>query len=235
MNNSSGYIKEIFPSIQGEGKYVGAKQLFVRLAGCSINCLNCDTDYSAEDFFIINDKRIQNPVSPVDLAGNITEAFGLNSFHSISITGGEPLDQFGFLKDFIKAVKEMSGIRIFLETSGFYSDKLLALQDIVDIFSIDLKIKSSFGVNNLQSVQKIMRSIDTSKTYVKLIINKNISETEIDSVLKVLMDSKMKEIYLQPLNNISYNNELEHIIELLQKNKIDAYFIPQIQKFMEIR
>ncbi|TYB36989.1 MAG: 7-carboxy-7-deazaguanine synthase QueE [Flexistipes sinusarabici] len=235
MNNSFGYIKEIFPSIQGEGKYIGAKQLFVRFAGCSVNCLNCDTDYSAEDSFSINDKKIQNPISPVTLADNISEGFDLNSFHSISLTGGEPLDQFDFLENFIRAVKKISEIRIFLETSGFYSEKLLKLKDVVDIFSVDLKIKSSFGVSNLQNIQKFLRSVDTNKTYVKLIINKNFTETEINSVLKISMDSKIKEIYLQPLNNISYNKNLKSVIDLLQKNKIDTYFIPQVQKFMEIK
>jgi len=235
MNNSFGYIKEIFQSIQGEGKYVGAKQLFVRFAGCSVNCLNCDTDYSVEDFFSIKDKTIQNPISPAALADNITKSFDLNSFHSISITGGEPLNQFDFLKDFIKTIKKISEIKIFLETSGFYSEKLLKLKDVVDIFSVDLKIKSSFGVNNLQNISKFLRSVDTDKTYVKLIINKNITETEIGSVLKILMDSKINEIYLQPLNNISYNYKLRNVIGLLQKNKIDAYFIPQLQKFMEIK
>jgi len=235
MNNSYGYIKEIFKSIQGEGKYVGAKQLFMRLAGCSVNCLNCDTDYSHEDVFSIKNKKIQNPVSPATLADDIAEYFDLSSFHSISITGGEPLDQFDFLKDFIKILKKTSDIRIFLETSGFYCDKLLELNDLVDIFSIDLKIKSSFGVSNLENIQKSLRSIDTSKTYVKLIINKNLAKTEIKSVVKILLDSKIKEIYLQPLNNISYNSKSERVIDLFQKNDIDAYFIPQLQKFMEIK
>jgi len=235
MNSSYGYVKEIFQSIQGEGKYVGAKQLFIRFAGCSVNCLSCDTDYYAEDFFSIKNKIIQNPVSSAFLANNITESYDLNSFHSISITGGEPLDQFAFLKDFIKSIKKASKIRIFLETSGFYYEKLLKLKDIVDIFSVDLKIKSSFGVNNLQSIQKFLRSVDTNKTYVKLIINKNVTETEMSSVLKILIDCKIKEIYLQPLNNISYNNKSENVIDFLQKNEIDAYFIPQLQKFMEIK
>ena len=31
-------ISEIFSSVQGEGKYVGCRQLFIRLIGCNMDC-----------------------------------------------------------------------------------------------------------------------------------------------------------------------------------------------------
>ena len=40
------YIKEIFTSIQGEGLYVGEKQIFVRFCKCNLACRYCDTDFS---------------------------------------------------------------------------------------------------------------------------------------------------------------------------------------------
>ena len=38
-------IKEIFASIQGEGPYVGVKQLFIRFCACNLNCDYCDTPF----------------------------------------------------------------------------------------------------------------------------------------------------------------------------------------------
>lgn len=44
MLNLQAGVSEIFSSIQGEGKYVGCRQLFIRLIGCNMDCPYCDTD-----------------------------------------------------------------------------------------------------------------------------------------------------------------------------------------------
>ena len=49
MNNLTNKvkIKEIFASIQGEGIFVGVKQIFVRFCRCNLACKYCDTDFSS--------------------------------------------------------------------------------------------------------------------------------------------------------------------------------------------
>lgn len=42
-------IREIFHSIQGEGRRVGESSIFIRLANCNLNCWFCDTDWSHGD------------------------------------------------------------------------------------------------------------------------------------------------------------------------------------------
>lgn len=40
-------VQEIFPTIQGEGPYAGTPSIFLRLAGCNLQCPLCDTDYTS--------------------------------------------------------------------------------------------------------------------------------------------------------------------------------------------
>ena len=42
-------IKEIFLSIQGEGPYIGYRQVFIRFCGCNLDCQYCDTDFLVSD------------------------------------------------------------------------------------------------------------------------------------------------------------------------------------------
>ncbi|MCK5661099.1 MAG: 7-carboxy-7-deazaguanine synthase QueE, partial [Methanosarcinales archaeon] len=47
--SSTTHIYEIFNSIQGEGPYVGMRQVFVRFCGCNLACEYCDTYESRKD------------------------------------------------------------------------------------------------------------------------------------------------------------------------------------------
>ena len=58
-------IKEIFSSIQGEGEYIGCKQIFIRFCACNLNCAYCDTDFYPTN---INDKNTFFEFTPDELA-----------------------------------------------------------------------------------------------------------------------------------------------------------------------
>lgn len=67
----------IFSSIQGEGALLGVPMTFVRLAGCSVGCQGCDTDY-----------RVALRLTAKEIANRVRD-FG-NRW--TWITGGEPCD-----------------------------------------------------------------------------------------------------------------------------------------------
>lgn len=66
--------------MQGEGPFAGTPAVFVRLAGCNLQCPFCDTDYTSG--------RQQITVEQC-----VTSVLGIRSYGLVVITGGEPFRQ----------------------------------------------------------------------------------------------------------------------------------------------
>lgn len=94
----------IFLTIQGEGALIGEPMVFVRLAGCSVGCSQCDTDYSV--FESLDAATIANRV----------ESHLSAWVKWVWITGGEPADR--DLVPLIKALRKIPSLRIAIATSG---------------------------------------------------------------------------------------------------------------------
>lgn len=100
------YIKEIFYSLQGEGKNVGIPSVFVRFAGCNLQCsvevegFDCDTDF-----------RNGSPMTATEIVEEVLRYPAPN----VILTGGEPLLQLDVDLAFALRCK---GRVLFLETNG---------------------------------------------------------------------------------------------------------------------
>src|SRR3989338_6029109 len=125
-------ISEIFRSIQGEGKYTGVPQVFVRFFECHMHCAWCDTPDSIGD-----GRREFKEFSPKELLKEIRPLF--ENCHSASLTGGEPLLQADFIKEFIPLLKSAK-LKIYLETSGVLFKELKRVVKDADIISMDFKL-----------------------------------------------------------------------------------------------
>jgi len=126
-------IHEIFTSIQGEGVFSGKMQLFIRFFGCNLRCAFCDTPQNSES---VKDYSVDDLLSAVCVKARP------ESIHSVSLTGGEPLLQADFLKDFLPKLKQL-GYRVYLETNGVMHAELANVIDYIDIVSMDIKLPSS--------------------------------------------------------------------------------------------
>jgi 7-carboxy-7-deazaguanine synthase len=96
-------ITEIFYSLQGESNTVGLPTVFIRLTGCPLRCVYCDTEYAFS-----GGKKIA-----IDEILAQVEAYGTPY---ITVTGGEPLAQPGCL-DLMTHLLD-KGYTVSLETSG---------------------------------------------------------------------------------------------------------------------
>lgn len=102
MPQPSWKVNEIFYSIQGEGKHTGMPAVFVRLAGCSMNCPFCDTKCAARE-----GNQTDGPTLLQELSAWPAKA--------VIITGGEPSEQ--DLPALIALLKD-AGYQVHLETNG---------------------------------------------------------------------------------------------------------------------
>ena len=124
-------IIEIFSSFQGEGVLIGQRQIFVRFAGCNLNCAYCDTKNSIS-------KKEGTLMTPEEVVSKI-ESILTPDCHTISFTGGEP----SLYPEFINEVSKLTDLDIMLETNGTLPANI-GLIDNLDIFSLYIKLKEQF-------------------------------------------------------------------------------------------
>ncbi|MDC1067659.1 radical SAM protein [Candidatus Kapabacteria bacterium] len=133
-------INEIFFSIQGEGTRAGRACTFVRLQGCLLRCVWCDTPYALER------KEVHNLMSGEDIFNEI------NKYPTkfLMLTGGEPLEQDDIF-DFIKIACE-KGFEVVIETNGqVLTDKVdKRAVKILDIKCPDSKMEKKNNYKNLE-------------------------------------------------------------------------------------
>ena len=113
-------ITEIFFSIQGESSHVGKPCVFVRLTGCSLRCVYCDTKYSYGGG---REMALDEVLSVV--AGYPSKL--------VEVTGGEPLEQEQVYPLMTSLLDR--GYTVMLETGGHINISRLpkAVIKIIDI------------------------------------------------------------------------------------------------------
>jgi 7-carboxy-7-deazaguanine synthase len=137
-------VLEAFASIQGEGRYIGQPQVFLRLRGCPLRCAWCDTpgswnwrgDETARIAAPSGERLVPALADARDVAAWIDE-LDPSGRMPVSLTGGEPL----IWPDFLLALKPQIGARrLHLETAGAHPGALETVRDACDHLSIDLKL-----------------------------------------------------------------------------------------------
>ena len=111
-------VKELFPTIQGEGANIGRAAVFIRFAGCNLwsgreedrpgaICRFCDTDF-------VGGQRFASPDALADAAAAAWQG-GSHAHRMTVLTGGEPLLQVDL--PLIRALRR-HGFMIAIETNG---------------------------------------------------------------------------------------------------------------------
>ncbi len=234
--NIKARISEIFSSIQGEGKLIGTRQVFVRFSGCNLDCNYCDTPLSRNplygDEFDINTlhKKIDELIT--------------SDFHSISLTGGEPLLHADFIKNFL----EEYNLPSLLETNGSLPDEITKLVELIDYASLDIKLPEHGAVKNWDDL--LFREMESVKilieeginSYCKLVVLPTTQTDTVSSIAARISEeipnaSKMP-LVVQPASPLEFWAGKTHkLLEISEKagEHLNVLTIPQVHKLLKLR
>ena len=171
-------ISELFCSLQGEGIYWGKKQIFVRFYSCNMKCVYCDEE----------EKTFHGPYEEIDVVTlrNRLLVFEKESgpFHSVSLTGGEPLLYTDFLKRLCPLLKA-DGFRLYLETNGTYPERLREVISWIDVIAMDMKPPTATRDRAFWKEHREFLEIGRQKElFVKIVVTQSTAFEEVEWVIE---------------------------------------------------
>jgi 7-carboxy-7-deazaguanine synthase len=200
-------VCEIFRSLQGEGTLIGTPTVFVRTAGCNLECAWCDTPYS---------KKGGDEMSVSEILAKVKEY----ETHFVCVTGGEPLYQ----EESVKLIDELlrAGFHVTVETNGSISLEDLPCSMNMMI-SMDLKCPSSnmheqMDLTNLE----LLSPIDQLKFVVA-------NREDMMYAAKILKDHKIEcNVIFTPVGGLA----LEPVADFVLKKRLNVRVLPQLHKLI---
>jgi len=242
----NGHLLEMFSSFQGEGPLAGVRQIFVRLSGCHLRCVYCDTPESWERSATWrletppgsrSFESRANPVAADDVLGIVREWNSKTAHHSVAFTGGEPILQ----PDFVRALAigaRAIGLRTYLDTSGTLAPNLGAVADSIDIFALDLKLPSCPGVRlDWDDARRCLEAVRGREAFVKIVVMDDSDPDEIARAARLVreVDPAIR-IVLQPVTPVSAatvepsGSRLASFRKRCLDQGIEPLVIPQLHK-----
>lgn len=221
-----GKISEIFDSIQGEGLYLGEKQLFVRFFGCNLKCKYCDTKLH----------RYQE-YEPEALLKELELRPG--KYHSVSFTGGEPLLQHDFLKAALQLTAS-KGYKNYLETNGTLPHVLEDVLEYLDIVAMDLKLPSSTDQTACwDEHREFLRVASRKEVFIKAVICNSTHAQDLREGLKMIREVNPYAVLVLQPNSFEKDpamvRKLERFKKMCMARGIVTCIIPQVHKMAKVR
>ena len=171
-------VTEIFRSIQGESTHAGRPCTFVRLTGCPMRCVWCDSEYT---FTGGEHYSIDDIMSQVD-------AFGCKL---VEVTGGEPLAQ----KEAFTLIERLcdEGYEVLIETGGYVSTAALDPRATV-ILDIKCPASGEETRNDWSNLERLRADKDEVKFVIAdkgdwIYARKLIEEKDLQSLAKAILIS----------------------------------------------
>ena len=237
---ASADLVEIFSGIQGDGLHVGRRQVFVRSAGCNLDCRFCDQPESRtaaaccmverraglRDF-----EEAANPVSAESAAGFVRR---LNAFpglhHSVSLTGGEPL----LCADFILALAAAlsgSGLKFYLDTNGTLPDEMAKVAHVIAIACLDVKLPSAAGApaDISARTRACVKAADRCDRFLKVVVASATTAEELTETLAAVLAEARLPVVLQPVTPMPLGPEPPSPGQMLRLQEAVKSALPNVE------
>ena len=203
-------VTEIFLSIQGESSHAGRPCSFVRLTGCPMRCVWCDSEYT-----FYGGERI----SFKDIFAKLDE-FGCKL---VEVTGGEPLAQ----KNVFPFITELCdrGYEVLIETGGFVSTENV---DPRASIVLDVKCPASGEAerNHWPNLDRLRKEKDEVKFVIADLADWEFAKEIVD---KFDLASRAKEILISPVHGME---NLQQVAEEISRSHLPVRLNLQLHKYI---
>lgn len=203
-------VTEIFLSIQGESSHAGRPCSFVRLTGCPMRCVWCDSEYTFTGGQKMSFDQIFAKLGEFDC-------------RLVEVTGGEPLAQ----KNVFPFITELCdrGYKVLIETGGYVSTELV---DPRASIILDVKCPAS-GEAERNHWENLSR-LRADKDEVKFVIaNLNDWEFAQSVISEHHLADRAKEILISPVHGIE---NLALVAESVSRSGLKVRFNLQLHKYI---
>lgn len=203
-------LTEIFLSIQGESSHAGRPCSFVRLTGCPMRCVWCDSEYT-----FTGGQRVSFESIFAKL-----EEFGCAL---VEVTGGEPLAQ----KNVIPFIGELCdrGYEVLIETGGYVSTE--ALDPRAKII-LDVKCPASGEAerNHWPNLDRLRPDMDEVKFVIADLADWDFAKGVIEQYSLL---TRAREILISPVHGI---DNLAEIAETVSRSELKVRLNLQLHKYI---
>jgi 7-carboxy-7-deazaguanine synthase len=217
-------VSEIYRSIMGELPYQGSPCVIIRLAGCNLRCLYCDTQYA------IDAESYSNREISVDLI--VKEITGQGP-SIILVTGGEPMCQ----EETPLLIRELRArdYRVVLETNGVYDLSSLP-EEVVKV--VDVKCPGSGEVGTY--LDSNIEALDSKDRLKFVVMDRNdyhwsvsfLQDHGFEVKARLGLDSGKPGILFSPVHG---QLEPEVLVGWILDDGIEAQLNLQIHKIIGLR
>jgi 7-carboxy-7-deazaguanine synthase len=203
-------ITEIFLSVQGESSHAGRPCAFVRLTGCPMRCVWCDSEYTFTGGTKLNFEEIIQQLN----------SFGCNL---VEITGGEPLAQKNVFP-FITILCDL-GYEVLIETGGFIST-----EKVDERATIILDVKCPKSGESERNYWANLERLNAEKDEVKFVVA-DLEDWEFAKqiIKKYDLENCTKNILISPVFECEY---LKEIAENVAQSGLKIRLNLQLHKYI---